>query len=227
MKTMDVNNKTQPEPVREYCNLIEVTIDRLLKANKSAKDASIGIPGLDILVQCPDHRNEIDDKLTNGVFRIPGKDLARKSIKETKEYIDARIDSEGCGHPDCKVTLGEALDDDLEDSEVPCYSCPDSALVNILDGCRVHEETKTSYLALAAAAKFSKFYHNRGRNLVNKNIPLPYILQDATQKYPVPLKQLLLFAHYEAAKILKPMSRSALVPNSETSSTLLWAVIRL
>ena len=72
----------------------------------------------------------------------------------------------------------------------------------------MHEETKTSYLALAAAAKFSKLYHNRGRNLVNKNIPLPYILLDATQKYPVPLKQIILYAHFEASKLLKTYIRT-------------------
>ena len=200
---LDVTKKTPPEPVREYCNLTEEVVDRLLKANKSVKDASIGIPKLDLLVECPDHKDQIDNNLVSGIFRISGRDIARLSIQEIKAYIDARLDNEGCGHPGCSVNLGEALESDLEGCEVPCYSCPDGALVDILTGCRVHEETKCAYLAFAAAAKYSKFYHNRGRTLYNKNFPLPYICQDGTQKYPVPMKQSLQFAYYEAAKLLK------------------------
>ena len=38
---------------------------------------------------------------------------------------------------------------------------------------------------------------------INKIFPLPYICQDGTQKYPVPMMQSLQFALYEAAKLLK------------------------
>ena len=72
----------------------------------------------------------------------------------------------------------------------------------------MHEETKTSYLAIAVASKFSKLYHNRGRYLVNKNTTLPYILLDATQQYPVPLKQIILYSHYESTKNLKNYIRT-------------------
>ena len=80
-------------PDREFCNKIEIVCDEMLKAYKLSKVASVGIPVLDIMVQCATHKDNIDTNLNVGIFHIPGKDLARKSIKEVKDYIDERIDN--------------------------------------------------------------------------------------------------------------------------------------
>ena len=94
----------------------------------------------------------------------------------------------GCGFLGCTVTLGEALDSDLEMMQIPCYSCPDSSLVDITEGCRIHEDTKASYLALVVAMKFSKWYYNCARGLMVKNTTLPFIKLegDTAQYYPAP-----------------------------------------
>ena len=40
-------------PAVEYSNVIEKICDEILKANKSSKEPSTGIPQLGIIVECP------------------------------------------------------------------------------------------------------------------------------------------------------------------------------
>ena len=204
--TMDADEDMDVSKPREYCNAMENHCDAILMANKQSKDASVGIPLLAIIVQCPEHADKVDGKLNASCFHILGKDISRKSVKEIKAYIDEKVELTGCGFLGCTVTLGEALDSDLEMMQIHCYSCPDNTLVDITEGCRIHEETKATYLALVVAMKFSKWYYN----LMVNNTTLPFIKLegDTAQYYPAPLQQNVSYSLWECSKNLTEYLRT-------------------
>ena len=94
--------------------------------------------------------------------------------------------------------------------QIPCYSCPDSSLVDITEGCRIHEDTKASYLALVVAMKFSKWYYNHARGRMVKNTTLPFLKLkgDTAHYYPAPLKQIISYSLWECTKNLTEYLRT-------------------
>ena len=144
-------------------------------ANKFSKEPSLGIPQLAMIVECPDHSDKVNGDLNSDCFFILGTDINWMSVKEIKTWIDTKGDLTGCGFTGCTITLAEALVTYLEGMQAPCYSCPTNTIVDITEGCRIHEDKKLSYLAIVSAMKFARWYNNRALGLIVINITIPFV----------------------------------------------------